>query len=179
MTKPRVDGNNFSATPLARGAHRRTLLTPVQCLLESVESSMVSVLIPFGYSGSSKPLVEPPPPEENPGVYVVVVHDRSIATTNALARVCDAYLTPIIDRLRTLTGTDNVQMARLVYTKPSPVESPDLVSYKSRFSPVTQAIASMRVGAPGEPTEPLALVDAITLALQVSVRSTLSLIRLL
>jgi hypothetical protein len=159
----------FEPTPLARGGHRRTLLTPVQCPLESVESPMVSVLITFGYSGSSKPLVDPPPPEEDPGVYIVVVHDRSIATINALGRVCDAYLSPIIDRLRTLAGTENVQMARLVYTRPSLAESPELVSYKSGFSPVAQAIASMKAGAAGEPTDALSLVDAIMLALQVSV----------
>jgi len=135
---------------------------------------MVSVLISFGYSGLSKPSVEPPPPEENPGAYVVVVHDRSISTTNALARVCDAYLVPIIERLKTLADTDNVQIARLVYTKPSLAESPELVSYKSGFTPVGQAMASMKVGAPGEPTDALALVDAIMLALQVSVCDRLS-----
>lgn len=55
-------------------------------------------------------------------------------------------------------------MARLVYTKPEITEP---VSFKSDFAPVSQAIGSMKLGATGERMNALALVDSITLALQV------------
>lgn len=109
----------------------------------------------------------PPDPPPIPGAYVVVLHDRSIATTNALARVTDSYLVPIIERLRELAQNECVSVARIVFTKPSPPESKDSASFRSEFSPALNALSSMRAGAAGEPTVALSLVDGIFVALQV------------
>lgn len=98
---------------------------------------------------------------------MVVLHDRSIATTNALARVTDSYLVPVIERLRELAQNESVQVARIVFTKPSPAESKDCASFRSDFSPSLNALSSMRAGAVGEPTGALSLVDGIFVALQV------------
>lgn len=109
----------------------------------------------------------PPDPPPIPGAYVVVLHDRSIATTNALARVTDSYLVPIIERLRELAQNECVSVARIVFTKPSPAESKDSSSFRSEFSPALNALSLMRAGATGERIVALSLVDGIFVALQV------------
>jgi hypothetical protein len=109
---------------------------------------------------------------ENSDAFLIVVHDLSSVTTTQLPRVSEAYLVPIIERVRVLASVPDVQVARYAYSKSfhSPDSPyPESSSYEEGFASSSTLLASIRSGSSGgrRLEDSMTLLDGLEAALNV------------